>query len=209
MQHIAHQYNIPVGLEWRSNSCGYDFVLTIFYNVWKEDPNLRLKQFHSGNMGHHYLLNETFMDILQQKLDFHEAWEMLRYALHSYSSLEFTYGRQISVHTLLLHLLEPTSDILSSKLSCPLRHPLADSRPQTTSNSCISILSSHFDLQEYVNNMYTQVHRRCPTSACKLIQNQKFIKAPLIISFDLTNYQPKITDTLQISTMESSAKYYL
>ena len=129
--------------------------------------------------------------------------------LHSYSS-EFPYGEQINVHTLLLHLLKPTSDIISSHVSCPLRHPLTNVRSLTASDCCITILSSApSNLQEYIDRMNHQVASRCPTCASLLIRKHKFINTPPILSFDLTMNQPQITDILTISTAQGTAEYQI
>jgi hypothetical protein len=33
-----HSVNIPVGTQWQNNSCAYDAVFTILFNVWRENP---------------------------------------------------------------------------------------------------------------------------------------------------------------------------
>ena len=95
ISHAADLHTYPVGLQWKENSCAYDAILTIFYNIWKEDPNLRSEQFKSSNLGRCYQLHERFMDVLHQQSNLHVIQENLRHMLHSYSS-EFPYANKCS-----------------------------------------------------------------------------------------------------------------
>ncbi|KAF8874671.1 hypothetical protein BD779DRAFT_1407399, partial [Infundibulicybe gibba] len=43
------QHSIPVGTQWEANSCAYDAVVTILYNVWRDDTIAWTERFNALN----------------------------------------------------------------------------------------------------------------------------------------------------------------
>ena len=33
------QMNVPIGTQWQNNSCAYDAVITILFNIWHDNPD--------------------------------------------------------------------------------------------------------------------------------------------------------------------------
>ncbi|KAF8871881.1 hypothetical protein BD779DRAFT_1453404, partial [Infundibulicybe gibba] len=47
----ASRGNEPRGTQWKDNSCAYDVIVTIFYNVWNDDSRSWMGWFNSLNEG--------------------------------------------------------------------------------------------------------------------------------------------------------------
>jgi hypothetical protein len=41
--YVSSESFVPIGLQWRNNSCVYDAILTILFNVWRENPETILR----------------------------------------------------------------------------------------------------------------------------------------------------------------------
>jgi hypothetical protein len=200
---------IPLGLQWKENSCAYDATLTILYNTWQENPIDHTQYFSSLNLDSLFYLSSDFQRVLEGTYAFQDVRDRLRYNLEDICPDVFTWGEETSVHSLLLILLKPVSPFLSSKYLCSARHTVAHQR-RTAYDSCILILSECSDIQEYIDNdMAVESNASCYLCGSRVYKHFTFTAAPGILSFDLSAVLPEINDILMITTAQKSVKYQL
>ena len=47
--HLTLTDNNPRGLQWSNNSCAFDAVLSVLYNIWQDNPAVRMLQYKDVN----------------------------------------------------------------------------------------------------------------------------------------------------------------
>ena len=52
--------DMPLGLQWKENSCAYDATLTILYNAWQEDSAVMANYFTVTSLDATFKLNNSF-----------------------------------------------------------------------------------------------------------------------------------------------------
>ena len=70
---INIQTNVPVGTQWHNNSCAYDAVITILFNIWCDDPDAISEdwgEFHCN-----------MLDSLTQEFERHNSMQILSSAI--------------------------------------------------------------------------------------------------------------------------------
>ncbi|KAF8231453.1 hypothetical protein L208DRAFT_1469729 [Tricholoma matsutake] len=102
-----HSVNIPIGMQWQNNSCAYNAVFTILFNVWRENPlstQVDWQEIQSVE------LNEL-LNVFQSHESIPDGPSGPRYTLDQIGeymrrrlariSASFTFGEYASVHSLL------------------------------------------------------------------------------------------------------------
>ncbi|KAF8870506.1 hypothetical protein BD779DRAFT_1455303, partial [Infundibulicybe gibba] len=56
------QHDMPVGTKWENNSCAYDVVVTILFNIWRDDGDAWTERFNALNTELMGLLATGFMN---------------------------------------------------------------------------------------------------------------------------------------------------
>ena len=102
--HFPPNVLVPIGTQWKDNSCAYDAICTVLFNIWREDP---AETTVSWNLLDNDLLNTLTTDFGSHK-DHHTSSETASYSLdqiceqlrHRLAGVdrEFTYGRYTSAH---------------------------------------------------------------------------------------------------------------
>ena len=203
--------NIPLGTRWQNNSCAYDAVITILFNIWREDATC-ISETDSWHELHCELLNS-----LTQHFHKHGDVEVASASVQSFSlerirdfircrlarfSAEFTFGRYASVHSVTEQLLKTSEPVTTSSLSCPDGHAI-DRNPSPTSN-CEIIIFGGPSLQAILDNFSIETAAKCSTSNTYLSRVTKFIQAPPLLAFDLgTGNIPFLDPVLWISCRDA------
>ena len=192
------QTNVPVGTQWHNNSCAYDAVITILFNIWRDDPETMTDDWHEFHC--------DMLDSLSQAFHRHDSMQVVRSAPSSVSrqftleqirdffrrrlariSPEFTFGRYASVHCIFEHFLQTNDPVIVADIACPNGH-LVDRNRLTTRNAEIILFGRlGLGLQGYLDDFAVPLHSKCPTCDTNLLRKSTFVQAPPLLVFDLSN----------------------
>ena len=136
--HLPPKVLVPVGTQWENNSCAYDAVCTVLFNVWCEDP---VKTTLSWNELDNDLLNslttafESHVDILTESTSgsLERIRDEFRHRLAMLDN-EFTFGIYASVHAITNQLLVSQELVMRSVRRCRQNHAMDDD--ERFLNSC-------------------------------------------------------------------------
>ena len=87
-QHVM----VPVGLKWKENSCTFDAMLTILYNIWQMNSDLWSAQFHSLSLDAVYSLSPGFQAVLNGVTELDDVHDTLHREIATLED-EFTWER--------------------------------------------------------------------------------------------------------------------
>jgi len=97
---------VPIGTQWQNNSCAYDAVCMVLFNVWHEDP---AETMQSWNELDNEILN-SLTTAFNSHVDIHtgltshsleEICDEFRRRLEIIDSSEFPFGDYASVHAII------------------------------------------------------------------------------------------------------------
>ena len=190
------QLNIPLGTQWQNNSCAYNAIITILFNMWS-DPHpattsledtpcsifdALVKSFHSHES--RQVQSGTPVFSLEQIRDF------LRHRLARMSQ-EFTFGSYTSVQSLAEFLFSTQEIITTSHVFCSEGHNdgvIDRNHESSTSNYQIIILATtEMSLQAYMDNFKLELASRCATCNTHLMKSTSFVQTPALLAFDISN----------------------
>jgi hypothetical protein len=208
--------NTPLGTRWQNNSCAYDAVITLLFNIWRDDAISETESWHE--------LRCDLLDSLTQCFHKHEDIEVssVSESVQTFSlehirdfirrrlarlSAEFTFGRYASVHSVTERLLKTCEPITTSNLYCPNSHVI-NRNPSPTSN-CKIIIFGGPSLQVCVDNFTIETASKCSTCNTYLSRVTTFVQTPPVLAFDLGNNAPFLNPVLWISCRETRIRYSL
>ncbi|KXN83944.1 hypothetical protein AN958_00787 [Leucoagaricus sp. SymC.cos] len=159
--------NVPIGTQWRNNSCAYDAICTILFNAWREDPD-------STTLSWHELQNDLLDSLTADFKDCHatglrgsmrysleQVRDRLRQRMVSLSD-EFAFGQYASTHEIMEHLLASSSPIMKSVRHCPNEHVVdGDERVNMSCEIVMTNAPAGYTVQQYVDNFAMALPRSC------------------------------------------------
>jgi len=120
-QSISLRLGVPVGTQWRNNSCAYDAVITVLFNIWQDNPVTVTEDWHEFQC--------NLLDLLAQRFHSHESMVINRSASQRFSfdqireymrhhlariSTNFSFGSYASVHCIFEQFLCTQQPVTSS-----------------------------------------------------------------------------------------------
>jgi len=182
----------PIGTQWQNNSCAYDAVCPILFNIWHDEPG-EVSQAWSE-------LENDLLDSLTTSFGSHVS---MRSTPPSYSleqirdylgrrmarmSDQFTYGQYTGVHAVVGQLLAANKAIMVSRRNCRAGHELHNISDERVSDSC-QILTTHAlpgrTLQQCMNDFVLPLSAKCPTCHENLHRLSSFVWHPPLLEIDL------------------------
>lgn len=216
------QTNVPVGTQWHNNSCAYDAVITILFNIWRDDPDATTDDWHEFRC--------DMLDSLSQAFHRHDSMQVVRSAPSSVSrqftldqirdffrrrlariSPQFTFGRYASVHCIFEQFLQTDDPVIVSDIVCPNGHPVDRNRLTTCNAEIILFGRPGLGLQGYLDDFTLPLHSKCPTCDRNLLRRSTFVQAPPLLAFDLSNNFDclSLDQVLQVACQGSQISYHL
>ncbi|KAK0430070.1 hypothetical protein EV421DRAFT_1722045 [Armillaria borealis] len=104
---------VPTGCRWTNNSCAYDALFFILYNMWLTDPIYFTANFHSLNSEWLGLISETFQKHLCKEYTLEQVRDYIRCKLCNAYPNHFTFGHNTSVEGLISKIF--TSQVVFNK----------------------------------------------------------------------------------------------
>ena len=200
----------PVGSQWRNNSCAYDAITTILFDLWK----------HTNVSPH--LLNSIILTALFQDFALHSAHCMaidnardnLRKQLNNLNADKFSLNGYVGVHTILDELLATQDNVTVSFMACSSGEEHIFRHPSVTKCALIPVYR-HSDnltgsLQEYMSKFHDRNAPACQICEGTTRRHHVFVNAPGILAFDLVDEPLELNRTLDVPIFgRSIVKYYL
>jgi hypothetical protein len=142
----------PYSVQWFNNSCAYDSVISILFNLWNEDKIRWSTCFAELNQTYLLTLSNAFHRHVAGEYNLYEVREFLRRTLHRDSPDQFQWGELTSVHALFDYILKTPFQTTSSQTCCPDNHPNVN-RAMYTSSAFISAGNHNFaSVQDWVTH---------------------------------------------------------
>ncbi|KAF9459637.1 hypothetical protein BDZ94DRAFT_1312254 [Collybia nuda] len=215
VQHQGLQLGVPVGTQWSNNSCAFDTVVSILYNIWLGDNTDWSEQFSNQNERFLMPLATGFLQCNTQSpvaggvtYTLEEVRDYMRRGLGRVSPTNFRWGEYTSVDSVLSHILTTPDPVTTSTLSCMAGHDI--NRGQAFSyNWHMSVVVESESLQAFVDNYRSQASSQCGECGEFLTRTYKFCLTPHIISFELSGQVLHIEDKLQILVNNMRYEYQL
>jgi len=206
--------DIPLGTRWQNNSCAYDAVITVLFNIWRSDAisetdlwsELQCDLLNSLTQGFHKHEDIQQASASVRTFSLEEIRDFIRRRLARFSS-EFTFGRYASVHSITEQLMKACEPVTTSYLYCPNGHNV--DRNQSTTSNCEIIIFGGSSLQACVDNFTIETASRCSICNNYLSRITTFIQTPPLLAFDLGNNAPLLDPILWITCQGTRMRYSL
>ncbi|KAF8872047.1 hypothetical protein BD779DRAFT_1386038, partial [Infundibulicybe gibba] len=209
-RHEIAQHSMPLGTKWEANSCAYDAVVTILYNVWRDDTIVWTERFNALNMELLGVLSTGFQNHMSGRYTLENVRDYFRRALHRSAEGRFIWGQFASVHSIVEYALRAREPIISSELRCPNGHTM-DRNTIVLLNSClINAVVTH---QNRDNNGGFRVITSSKCTACdgNLYRQSSYVRAPPLLAFDVAECGPGyvVEDRVLVAVDNHSWSYNL
>ena len=154
----------PLGLTWDKDnySCGYDALLVILFDIWKDNPKTWSGVLRSINR-HCALLSQGFNRIKKGSVTFEQVRDTWRNDLHSANPVMYPRGAHgINVAGLAEEMLKVTESIGSSQHQCSrcdyAENPIDDKLTYVLHADGTTKHSTN----NWINNLSQTTHKICP-----------------------------------------------
>jgi uncharacterized protein DUF6570/helitron helicase-like protein/PIF1-like helicase len=210
------QLNNPLGTQWHNNSCAYDAIITVLFNIWY-DPNpempmedtqcvmfnaliqsFRTHERHQADSGSPSYTLEEIRDFFRRQL--------------ARISQDFTFGSYACVQSIGDRLFRADEIITTSNVFCPDGHSTDSLRERRSSTSSYQILildSTEISLQACVDNFTHQLASKCQTCDSYLMKRTMFVQSPPLLAFDISSSALTLDPVIWISCLNSRFCYVL
>ena len=192
--------DVPLGTQWQSNSCAYDAIITILFNMW-HDPNPEsattsfedtqcvmfnalIQSFHTHRSGRRVESGNS----ASPNFSLEEIRDYFRRCLARLSP-EFTFGSYTSVQSIAEYLFRAEDIVTTSNVLCPEGHSEnGRNRQSSTSSYQIIILgTAEIRLQACMDDFSLELASRCTTCDTHLMKHTTFVQTPPLLAFDISN----------------------
>ena len=189
--------NVPLGTQWQNNSCAYDAIITILFNMWNDPiPESSTISFEDTHC--------IMFNALIQSFHTHESASQVESGSPTFSleeirdcfrrrlarlSQEFTFGSYTSIQSILEYLFRAEELVTTSEIFCPEGHcEIGRNSQSSTSNYQIIILGvAQIALQACMDNFSLELASKCMTCDTLLMKHTSFVQSPPLLVFDLSN----------------------
>ncbi len=98
---VSGNYNVPEGCRWHNNSCAYDSLIFVLYNIWRSDPTYFTEQYK--------LLNNEWLTLITQS--FHSYMQQ-QYSLVGLCAITILYSDTTSVYSIRTNAVSTLDDTI-------------------------------------------------------------------------------------------------
>ena len=162
----------PRGSQWSNNSCAFDAVISLLYNIWLDDMNKRSIHFRHINEVHMGMISDSFSQTQFQNST--NIRDFVRRRLQRIDPISFAWGQFTSIQSILDHFLATSYPITSSLMFCPNNHPV--NRDARLGSTCqITILQQCSTIQDFVDDQTIHCASSCQNCHSHLLRKQVFI----------------------------------
>jgi hypothetical protein len=206
---------IPEGTQWSNNSCAYDAIVTILFNIWREEAltnNATWSDIGNSLMtglvhGFNNHINGSLSGQHWQSLE--DVREQMQRGM-IYISAEFQFGLFTSIPSVLRLVLQHGQTITSCVRRCAVStHP---SIQEGSNKTCLITPLSYTgqSLQQHLDNFQHELMSRCRVCNERQMRVTTFHHLPPLLAFDLTGgLMPTLPLTISIIANEMQQTFTL
>jgi len=183
----------PLGLTWDKDnySCGYDSLLVILFDIWKDNPQAWSGVLRDINR-HCALLSKGFNRVIKGSASLEQVrdtWRNVLYTLDPETYPRGTHG--INVAGLAEEMLKMTESIASSQHQCSRCDYAEDPINDKLTYVLHADGSTKHSTNNWINNLSQTTHRRCPICKNKMKQIVFYNEIPdiVILEYPMKNIQ--------------------
>jgi hypothetical protein len=199
-------YYPPTGMVWSQNSCAYDSIFTILFNIWCRDmDNWGTIFTRLGNEFCILLVNE-FTKYVQNEISLEAARDTVRKELHKTSEY-MRFGAYTSIDEICGAIFTTPDAIYRTYYQCPDNHQQLHSQSHTI---YLSRGRSPFkSTTEWMQSNSQQGTNKCGTCDKPVNINISFIEPPPLVILEFSGSEIDIDDSFEVAHLGQPHKYSL
>ena len=205
----------PLGTIWQNNSCAYDAVITILFNIWREDPLATTGIWQTmGNIELNSLLacfslHTSMPQSQSQQFTLENIRDYMRRRLACISPT-FAFGQYASVSNILLHLLDTSSTVTTNTRRC-ITHGHMATHESNVATAMISVSGEHGrTVQQNINESQITLSSRCHECNNFQVRTTTFQSLPPLLACEWGIQPPILNPNLTITIQHTqTATYHL
>ena len=190
--------NVPLGTQWQNNSCAYDAIITVLFNIWfdfnTQSGTASIEDTQCvmfNNLIQRFRSHERCCSQVVAGSPTYSLEQICEYFRHSLArvSQEFTFGSYASIQSIAEYLFHSQEIITTSNVFCSDGHRTngRDRQSSISSYQIIILGSTERSLQACMDNFTHQLASKCTTCDSNLIRCTTFIQSPPLLAFDLSS----------------------
>lgn len=205
--HLNINHLIPIGCLWNDNSCAYDTVITMLYNIWLDCPPGATFPEMKNILFRTCVKNFAYINHSQERLV--ELREYVRRYLHDQRPSEFTYGSYASVCSLLEMMMEGDNNTSKITYECVNGHIISRSEGLSTSYM-VSAGVDHYDsVQEWLSGKGKKSRRLCVHCSDTVFVKHHYTYPPYFLAFDFNSEGMQINSSVTTIVKGKEIPYLL
>jgi hypothetical protein len=205
----------PLGTIWQNNSCAYDAVITILFNIWRENPPATTGLWQTmGNVGLNsllagFILHTSMPQSHSQQFTLENIRDYMRRRLARISPT-FAFGQYASVHNILLHLLDTSNTVTINTRRC-IAHGHTATHESNIATAMISVSGEHGrTAQQNINDPHVTLSSRCHECNNFQVRTTTFQTLPPLLACEWGTQPPILNPNLTITGQDTqTATYHL
>jgi len=216
--HLSPHVLVPIRTQWQNNSCAYDAICTVLFNVWREEP---VERTLSWNELDNDLLNNltagfnSHVDLCIRSTSYtlEQIRDHLRHRLASLDD-EFAFSRYASVHVIMNRLLMSQEPIMKSSRRCHDGHTVDIDEQVSSSCEIVTVATGvstlvGYSIQEYMDDFSMPLSATCPECRNQLVHSFSFASHPPLLCIELWQRLRLLDSVLHISVGDLHREYNL
>lgn len=211
--------SIPTSLVWSANSCAYDSILVIIFNLWKENEK-EWKNIFVNGYERLYILSNLFSRIQKRSMTLDNVRWKWRKTLSDINSDTFSMHDMVAINDVMLYTFDNKNEFITRKTVCQVCkkarafYSVHNTHVATGFEAWNSFLTKvgNGECEKSIQNFYEHYIELPTKRTCKSCSSNAFLKTqasvnshPSILSFslpDMSNtemHDLKISKTITIS----------
>ena len=196
----------PIGMIWSQNSCAYDSVFTILFNIWRHNIDSWGTIFNQLGNDFCILLVNQFIKYNQNEISLEVARDIVREELAK-TSQYMRFGSYTSIEAICEAMFTTREAIYHTYYQCPDNHWQLYSRSHTIYMS--KGWSPFKSTTEWMQNNSQQGTNRCETCDKPVNINVSFVAPPPLVILESSGSEIEIDDTFELIHLGQPHKYNL
>ena len=175
----------PAATQWSNNSCAYDSVITVLYNLWMANPVYWSNCFVAYDNVYLQTLVHEFQEVFHAKKTLSGARDVFLNLLHFNHPNEFVLGRFASVQRILERVLICPWPVVQVNHNCQNLHVMSPPTLSSNAHVFMNHNNSAVDLQAKLASFVSLSNHVCGFCHAFVGSRYSFVAAPALISFDV------------------------
>ena len=206
---------MPCGPSWTNNSCAYDALTAVLYNIWQENPPFWHESFCSINSQFlaplsRLMLTQSFSPALADRVR-----DELRSLMYNFDGSSYQPGQYVSAVDIAVHLFSTGRSVCTGSLFCVNGHAGSESmRRQSYHSAFIQIIldDNPSSIQDWIHELRMRTQQLCVVCQEPLFIAYSFTSPTPLLGFEVPRRMVidlSITVTTATANTQSSLNYRL